>query len=102
MEDNSKPMMFLLIGAVLLILAFFNEALYQTNPEIFKPVYDFIQGIGTPILYIGGYFAVVIALFLWLPTWISVVLFVVLMFASGYYIKDGKGISLKIDETQVL
>jgi hypothetical protein len=74
MEDNSKPMMFLLIGALLLILAFFNQALYETNPEIFKPVYDFIQGIGTPILYIGGYFAVVIALFLWLPTWISLLL----------------------------
>jgi hypothetical protein len=101
MEDNGKPMMFLLIGAILLILAFFYPNLEGINPA-FKPVSDFIGSIGTPILYIGGYFAVVIALFLWLPTWISLVLFLVVLFAGGYYIKGGTGISLKINENQIL
>jgi glucan phosphoethanolaminetransferase (alkaline phosphatase superfamily) len=101
MEENGKPMMFLLIGAILLILAFFYPSLESIDPAL-KPVADFIGSIGTSILCVCGYFAVVIALFLWLPTWISLLLFLVVLFLGGYYIKGETGISLKINENQIL
>ncbi len=78
-----KPIAFFLIGVFFLSLALFHFfGLFQ---DIFKPVYGFI---GSDVLYIGGVAALIIALFSWLPTWLSILLFMVLVFGGGFYFND--------------
>jgi uncharacterized membrane protein len=78
-----KPIAFFLIGVLLLSLALFHFfGLFQ---DIFKPVYGLI---GSDVLYIGGIAALIIALFSWLPTWLSLLLFLALVFGGGFYFKD--------------
>lgn len=90
-----KPATFLFIGIFLLFLAFFHEPLYVMFPEVFEPVIKFTHNVGTEILYLLGTTALIIALFSWLPTWVSLSVFVTLMFLTGYYLSD-KEISITV------
>ncbi|MDM8557629.1 hypothetical protein [Candidatus Parabeggiatoa sp. HSG14] len=90
-----KQAFFFLVGFILLLLAFGNQHLYVAFPEIFTPVYQFIEDIGVATLYVGGFLAVIIALFSGLKTWTSILLFLALASASSYYLHfTGKQISI--------
>ena len=96
-----KHTTFLFIGLFLLLTALLYQPLYSLFPDLIEPIYKFINDVGADILYIAGFLALIIALFSWLPTWASISLFVVLMFAGGYYLSD-KTISIKIDDITLL
>ncbi|HID99797.1 MAG TPA: hypothetical protein EYP59_05860 [Thiotrichaceae bacterium] len=96
-----KHILFLVIGIFLLLFAFFYEPLYALFPGLFEPIYQVIKDIGADIFYITGAFALIIGVFSWLPTWTSLLLFIVLGVAGGYYLMD-KNVSLKIDTQNIL
>lgn len=91
-----KHITFLSIGIFLLVITC-CDPLYSIFPNIFEPIEKFISQEGTDILYIAGALALIIGLFTWLPTWISLSLFVALMFAGGYFL-SGKEISILINK----
>jgi len=90
-----KQRLFLFISFFLLVMASFHEPLYLLFPEAFEPVERFMNDVGSAILYCAGFLALIIATFSALPTWISLFLFVILIFMSGFYLSD-KNISITI------
>ena len=96
-----RTLWFFVISILLLSLAFFYQPLYATFPELFEPVYIFINDIGTDILFIAGFLSLMIALFSGLPTWASILLFILLMSGCGYYL-IGKDVQIKIDNIAIL
>jgi len=96
-----KHILFLVIGIFLLLIAFFHGPLYTLFPGLLEPIDQLIKEIGIDIFYITGTIALIIGVFSWLPTWISLLLFIVLGVAGGYYLMD-KNVSIKIDAQEVL
>lgn len=92
-----KHMIFSFISFFFLLLAFFHQPLYATFPQIFEPVNKFVLEIGPAILYITGFLALIIAVFTWLPTWMSVIVFVIFIIVNGLYLKD-KEVHMKIED----
>ena len=74
-----RETLFFAIGILLLMLAAFYDL--QLFVDFLGPAYELIKGIGinTEILYIGGFLALIIGLFSGLPTWLSVLIFLVLI-----------------------
>ncbi len=91
-----KHTTFFFISLFFLLVAFFHGPLYAVFPNIFEPVHKFITDVGATILYLAGFVALFIAIFAWLPTWASLVLFVTLVFISGIYLRD-KDVSVQKD-----
>ena len=91
-----KHTTFFFIGIFLLLVAFFHGPLYTYFPDVFEPIHRFITDLGPAILYIAGFLALGIAIFTWLPTEISLVLFVVLILIGGFYLRD-KNVSFKAE-----
>jgi len=96
-----KSILFFVIAVLSLALAMFFEPLYGLSPEFFEPVYQFIKNGGADVLYITSFLAFIIALFSWLSTWTSLLVFVILMVASGYFLSI-EGVVVKIGEFPVL
>ncbi|RKZ52524.1 MAG: hypothetical protein DRR16_18150 [Candidatus Parabeggiatoa sp. nov. 3] len=96
-----KHILFLVMGICLLLIAFFYEPLYALFPGFFEPIYQLIKDIGIDIFYITGTIALILGVFSWLPTWISLLLFIVLGVAGGYYLMD-KNVSIKIGEQEII
>ncbi|MFK5970345.1 MAG: hypothetical protein QM487_09535 [Candidatus Marithrix sp.] len=92
---------FAFIGVFLLLLASSYPSLNTMFPEIFRPMYDALNSVGTDILYISGILALIIAFFSWLPSWLSLLLFLGLVLGGGY-ILTGKDIHLRIDTIVIL
>ncbi len=92
---------FAFIGVFLLLLAMSYQELYTISPELFRPVYNILNSVGTDILYIAGTLALIIAFFSWLPPWLSLIFFIVLMFGGGYLLM-GNDIHLRIDSFKIL
>ncbi len=92
---------FAFIGIFLLLLASSYQELNMMFPDIFEPVYTVLNSFGTDILYIAGVLALFIAFFSWLPSWLSLLLFLVLVFGGGYFLM-GKDIHLRIDTIVIL
>jgi hypothetical protein len=92
-----KHTTFFFIGVFLLVVAFFHGLLYTYFPSVFEPIHRFITDLGPAILYIAGFLALEIAIFTWLPTEISLVLFVVLILISGFYLRD-KNVSFRAED----
>lgn len=91
-----KHTTFFFISLFFLIVAFFHGPLYAFFPNFFEPVNKFITEVGPTILYLAGFVALFIAIFAWLPTWASLVLFVTLVLISGLYLRD-KDVSIRKD-----
>ena len=91
-----KHTTFFFISLFFLSVAFFHGSLYTYFPETFEPVNKFIHEVGPSILYIAGGLAFLIAIFTWLPTWASLVLFIILIFTGGFYLRD-RDVSVKIE-----
>ncbi|MBE9561479.1 MAG: hypothetical protein IMF12_01265 [Proteobacteria bacterium] len=96
-----KAFGFAFVGVFLLLLAVSYPELNSMFPEIFQPVYDILNSFGTDILYIAGILALIIAFFSWLPTWLSLIIFIALMFGGGYLLA-GNDIHLRIDSFEIL
>jgi len=92
---------FAFIGVLLLLLAVSYQSLNVIFPEIFGPIYNTLNNIGTDILYITGILALIIAFFSWLPPWLSLLFFLALVFGGGYFLM-GKDIHLRVDTTVIL
>ena len=92
---------FFAIGILLLMLASFYDL--QLFVDFLGPAYDFIKeiGINTEVLYMGGFFALVIGLFSGLPTWLSVLVFLALIFSGSYYLNN-ENISIKVNDITIL
>jgi hypothetical protein len=96
-----KSILFFVIAVLSLALAMFIEQLHGISPEVFEPVYQFIKNGGADVLYITSFLAFIIALFSWLSTWTSLLAFVILMVASGYFLSI-EGVVLQIGKLTVL
>ena len=97
-----KQIIFFLIAVFCVALAMFIEQLNGMYPDIFEPIYQFIViNGGADVLYITGFLALVIAIFSWLSTWMSILLFVILMVGGGYIISN-EGVDLKVGNITVL
>jgi uncharacterized membrane protein len=96
-----RETLFFAIGILLLIIASFYDL--QLFVDILGPAYEFIKGIGinTEILYIGGSLALVIGMFSGLPTWLSVLIFLALVFGGSYYLSD-ENISIKVNDITIM
>ena len=96
-----KHTIFFFISLFFLLLAFFHQPLYATFPQIFEPINKFVVEVGPSILYVTGFLALIIAVFTWLPTWVSVIVFILFIMTSGFYLKD-KEVLIKIDDDSTL
>ncbi|GEM_PF-1906934 len=85
-----KHTTFFFISLFLLSIAFFHSNLYQWFPTTLTPIEKFITDIGPEILYIAGSLALLIALFGCLPTWLSLITFIVITGGMGIYLQDKK------------
>lgn len=94
-----KHTIFFFISFFFLLVAFFHQPLYATFPQIFEPVNKFVVEIGPTILYLTGFLALIIAIFTWLPTWASVIVFIIFIIVNGLYLKDKQVLMTMEDDT---
>jgi hypothetical protein len=97
-----KHVLFLVMGISLLLVAFFYEPLYSLFPGPFEPIYQLIKELGTDIFYITGTLALIIGVFSWLNTLPSLILFILLGIAGGYYLMDKPPVSINIGAQKIL
>lgn len=95
-----KQVIFLALSFLFLLIAFLHEPLYLTFPTFFEPVNQFIQDMGSAIFYLGGFLALTITLFIWLPTWASLLLFFSLMMTSGFYL-NYKVVQITLEKSSI-
>lgn len=93
-----KHTIFFFISFFFLLVAFFHQPLYATFPQIFEPVNKFVVEIGPTILYLTGFLALIIAIFTWLPTWASVIVFIIFIIVNGLYLKDKQVLMMMEDD----
>jgi len=91
-----KHLIFLFIGGFFLGLVLFHQPLSAIFPQVLEPVNKFIHEVGPSILYLAGSLSLIIAIFIWLPTWASIICFILLVFTSGWYLKD-KEVSIRLE-----
>lgn len=96
-----RETLFFAIGILLLSIASFYDL--QLFRDILGPSYELMKeiGINIEILYIGGFLALMISIFSGLPTWLSLLIFLILVFGGSYYL-TGEDISLRIYDMTIL